>query len=80
MNLFVFGLSKAETGGKTAPRVPKLGYADVRVPKLSFRVALATSGAGVVYHIHINVKSNCLCLISYIKMYMAKLFEVFVPR
>ena len=29
-------------------RVPKLGYFDWRVPKLSSRVALATSGAGVV--------------------------------
>ena len=28
MNLFLFGLSKTETGAKTAPRVPKRGYFD----------------------------------------------------
>ena len=35
MNLFLFGLSKTETGAKTAPRVPKLGYFDRLVPKHS---------------------------------------------
>ena len=48
INLYIFGLSKAETGAKTVPRVPKLGYFDGRVPKLSSRVTLATSGADVV--------------------------------
>ena len=47
MNLFLFGFSKTETGAKTAPRVPKLGYFDGRVPKLSFRVTLAMLRAGV---------------------------------
>ena len=32
--LFLFGLSKTETGAKTAPWVPKLGYFDGRVPNL----------------------------------------------
>ena len=50
MNLFLFGLSKTETGDKTASRVPKLGYYDGRVPKFSSRMTLATSGAGVVCH------------------------------
>ena len=52
-DLFLFGLSKTEAGAKTAPRVPKLGYYDGRVPKLSSRVTLATSGAGVVCHMHL---------------------------
>ena len=43
MNFFLFGLSKTETGTKTAPRVPKLDYSDGRVPKLSSRVTLATA-------------------------------------
>ena len=40
MNSFVFGLSKAETGTETAHRVPKLGFFDGQVPKLSSRVTL----------------------------------------
>ena len=51
MNLFLSGLSETETDAKTAPRVPKLGYFDRRVPKFSSRVTLATSGAGVACHI-----------------------------
>ena len=51
INLILFGLSKTETGAKTAPGVPKLGYIDGRVPKLSSRVTLATPGAGVFCHI-----------------------------
>ena len=43
MNLFLFGLRKTETGAKTAPRVPKFGYFDGWVPKLSSRVTLATA-------------------------------------
>jgi len=54
-NLFLFGLSKTETGAKTAPRVPKLGYFDGRVPKICSRVTLETSGAGVVCHIQNKV-------------------------
>ena len=50
MNLILFGFSKTETGTKTAPRVPKLGYFDGRVPKLRSWVTLVTSGAGVVCH------------------------------
>ena len=38
----LFGISKTEIGAETAPRVPKLGYFDGRVPKLSSRVTLAT--------------------------------------
>ena len=45
----LFGLQK--TAAKTVPRMPKLGYFDGRVPKLSSWVTLATSGAGVVCHI-----------------------------
>ena len=41
----------SEPGAKTAPQVPKLGYFDGRVPKLSSRLTLATSGAGVVCHL-----------------------------
>ena len=40
--IILFGLSKTETGAKTASRVPKLGDFDGRVPKLSSRVTLAT--------------------------------------
>ena len=43
INIIFFGLTK-KTGAKTAPRVPKLGYFDGRVPKVSSRVTLATSG------------------------------------
>ena len=51
MNLFLFGLSKTEAVAKTAPRVPKLGYFDGWVPKLSSSVTLASSWAGgVVRH------------------------------
>ena len=50
-DFILFGLSKTETAAKTAPRVPKLGDFDGRVPKLSFHVTLAKSGAGVVCHI-----------------------------
>ena len=42
--------SKMVTGVKTAPRVPELGYFNGRVPKLSSRVTLATSGTSVVFH------------------------------
>ena len=58
-DFILFGLSKTETAAKTAPRVPKLGDFDGRVPKLSFRVT-HKSGAGVVCHIHIRLmdKSN----------------------
>ena len=52
-NLFLFGLTKTETGAKTAPWMPKLDYFDGRVPKLSSRVTLATSGAYLVCHIKI---------------------------
>ena len=41
-NLFLFGLSKKETGDKTAPRVQRLGFFDERVLKLSSGVNLAT--------------------------------------
>ena len=51
INLFLFGLSKTETGAKTAPRLPKLGCFDGRVPKLSSRVTHAKLGAGVVCQI-----------------------------
>ena len=44
-------ITKTEWGAKTAPRVPKLGYKGGRVPQLSVRGTLATSGAGVVRHI-----------------------------
>ena len=54
MNLFLFDLSKTEMGAKTAPREPKLGYFDGRVPKFRSRGTLATSGAGVVCHAHIH--------------------------
>ena len=50
----MFGLSKTETGAKTAPRVPKLDNFDGRVSKLSSRVTLATSGAGVSCHIQLR--------------------------
>ena len=58
MKLFLFGLLKTETGAKTAPLVPKLGYLDGWVPKLSSRVTLATSGAGVDCHIIISAPEN----------------------
>ena len=51
MNLFLFSFTKTETAAKTAPQVPKLGYFDGRVPKLSSRVTLSMSVAGVVCHI-----------------------------
>ena len=51
----LFGLSKTETGAKTAPRVLKLGYFDGRVPTLRSRVTHATSGAGMVCHMYINI-------------------------
>ena len=47
---FFFGLSKTETLSK----LPKLGYFDGRVTKLSSRVTLATSEAGVVCHMMIS--------------------------
>ena len=47
----VFFSYKNGNGRQTAPRVPKLGYFDGRVPKLSSRVTHASSGAGVVCHI-----------------------------
>ena len=50
INIFFLGLQK--TVVKTAPRVPILGYFDGRVPKVSSRVTLATSGAGVVCHMY----------------------------
>ena len=50
MNLFLFGLSETQTDAKTTVRVPKLGYFDGRVTKLSSRVTLAKSRAGVVCH------------------------------
>ena len=60
-NIIFFGLTK--TGAKTAPRVPKLGYFVGRVPKVSSRVILVTSGAGVVCHISIsNSKTRDLTL------------------
>ena len=40
MNWFLFGPSKTQTGAKTAPRVPNLGYFDGRVPKFSSRLTL----------------------------------------
>ena len=52
MNLFLF--EKTETGAIIAPWVPKLGYYDGRVPKLSSRVSLATSRAGVVCHKYVH--------------------------
>ena len=54
-----------KNGTKTSPRVPKLGYFDGRVPKLSSRVTLATSGAGVVCHISLFVReeSNNISLV-----------------
>ena len=53
---FIFvGLSKTEMGAKTAPRVPKLGYFNGRVPKLSSRVTLAMLGASVVCQINIHM-------------------------
>ena len=53
---FIFVLS-FKNGAKTSPRVSKLGsgYYDGRVPKLSFRVTLATSADGVVCHIVFDV-------------------------
>ena len=56
MNLFLFGLSKTETGDKTSPRVPKLGYFTGQMPKLSSRVILATSGADLVCHMTFRYK------------------------
>ena len=47
---FFFGFSKTKMGAKITSLVPKLGYFDGRVPKLSCRVTLAMSGAGVVGH------------------------------
>ena len=44
MHFFLFGLSKTESGAKTAPRVPKLGYYDGRVPKLSSTHATSRRG------------------------------------
>ena len=53
INLIFFGLKK--TGAKkTAHRVPKLGYFDGRGPKVSSRVTLAPSGAGVVCHVKVD--------------------------
>ena len=62
MNLFLFSLTKKETGAKTAPRVPKLGYFDGRVPKLSSRLTLATSGASVVIYTHLGIRVHTLNL------------------
>ena len=56
INIIFFGLTK--TGAKTAPRVPKLDYFDGRVPKVSSRVTLATSGAGVVCQMYIRNYNN----------------------
>ena len=63
---FIFVRSfKKETCAKTAPREPKRGNFDGRVPKLGSRVTLAKSGAGVACHIYIyfnfcsNFKLNC---------------------
>ena len=39
-----------KTAAETAPRVQKLGYKGGRMPQLSARVTLVTSGAGVVCH------------------------------
>ena len=57
----LFGFSKTETGAKTAPRLPKLGYFDGRVPKLRSRLTLVTSGADVVCHMSIiNMSLSCI--------------------
>ena len=49
---FIFVWSfKNGNGRQNRPRVPKLGYFDGRVPKLSSRVTLATSRVCVVCHI-----------------------------
>ena len=46
---------QVQTGAITALRVSKLGYFDGRVPKLSAQVTLATSGAGVVCHMYLEL-------------------------
>ena len=48
------GLARTETAAKTAPRVPKLAYVGERALQLSAWGTLATSGAGVVFHLHKN--------------------------
>ena len=57
--MYLFSLTKTETGAKMAPRVTKLGYFDGRAPKLSSRVTLATSGAAVVCHMWQNALTRC---------------------
>ena len=52
----LFGFSKTETGAKTAPRLPKLGYFDGRVPKLRSRLTLVTSGADMQGRITIYLR------------------------
>ena len=44
INYYCLVFLKTETGAKTAPRVPKLGCFDGRVPKLSSRVTHAKLG------------------------------------
>ena len=51
MNLILFGLTKTETGAKTAPWAPKLSYFDGRALQLCARFTLVPSGASVVYHL-----------------------------
>ena len=62
INIIFFDLTKNGRqnrflGAKTAPWVPKLGYFDGRVPKVSSWVTLTTSGAGVVRHIDLEKNS-----------------------
>ena len=45
--------------------MPKLGYFDGRVPKVSSRVTLATSGAGVVCHMYRGVESFTISTINF---------------
>ena len=53
----LFGLSKTETGAKTASRVPKLGYFNGREPKLSSRATLTKPGPAwsVIYCVFLRI-------------------------
>ena len=58
LNYFCLVFQKTETGAKTAPRVPKLGYFEGWLPKLSSRVTLVTLGASVVCHMYKKAGSS----------------------
>ena len=76
-----------EMGAKTTPCVLKQGYFDGRVPKLSFLVTLATSGAGMGIILYANnifcinlasEKSMCVCVYRQVRAHILFSKHVFV--